>query len=101
MPVAAWFDDGTASADGDAIVDCEERRVQLKGLFEEGTYAGAVRWQMRTAMEPASGYNPSYTAMRAAEFYEKVANDSIPNRGIGAMMTKPTREWINCGRPWE
>ena len=101
--------DGTATADagGDTIVDCEERRVQLKGLFEEGTYAGrdgTVGKCTNCHTEPASGYNPSYTAMRAAEFlYEKVANDSMPPTGGSWSDDDKAKllEWINCGRPWE
>jgi len=101
--------EGTAAADagGDDIVDCEERRVQLKGLFEEGTYAGrdgTVGNCTSCHTTPASGYAVSYTAMRAAEFlHEKVARDSMPPiGGIWSDEDKAKlREWIDCGRPWE
>lgn len=104
--------DGTtvsdAGSDGssDGAGDCDTLQIQVKGLFEAGTYdgrTGSVGNCISCHTDPASGYSASYTDMRASyELSEKVNSDDMPMSGDSWSADDKLilRNWIICGRPW-
>lgn len=102
----ASADAGSSDGSSDGSGDCDTLRVQVKGLFENGTYegrSGSVGNCTSCHTDPASGYSASYMDMRSSyDLYERVSSDDMPMSGDSWSEDDKLilRSWINCGRPW-